>query len=347
MKVVYPKISVIIPVYNVEQYLPKCIESIINQNFTDFELLLIDDGSKDSSGNICDEFAKNDSRIQVFHKKNGGVSAARNLGIEMSRGEWICFVDSDDWLDIEAFGDIIKNIKNINVDLVIWGIKLAYTNYIEILTLPIVGFFDNKTEIDEILIRIDMSGLLESPCNKLYSSRLIKENQNYFDTNLSQLEDIKFNCNCFKNILSVFVIDKPFYNYRKDGNPNSLSSLYPDNLLGIVEESINMRVDFFSSYSGVYRNKYLVFLESKIENIYLVLNLSMYADGVVSKKRKDAWRTFLDRGNIYVFKGALIYNIFKTNNVFFIDNIFKIRYLIISFFPFLLTVLRRFANKHK
>ena len=99
-----PKISVIVPVYNTEKYLARCIESILAQTFTDFELLLIDDGSKDNSGTICDEYAAKDSRVRVFHKENGGVSSARNMGLDNASGEWITFVDSDDivyncWLD--------------------------------------------------------------------------------------------------------------------------------------------------------------------------------------------------------------------------------------------------------
>lgn len=97
-----PKISVIVPVYNTEQYLPRCIDSILSQTFTDFELLLIDDGSKDNSGKICDEYAAKDSRIRVFHKKNGGATSARILGINNSCGEFICFVDSDDSMRKDA-----------------------------------------------------------------------------------------------------------------------------------------------------------------------------------------------------------------------------------------------------
>lgn len=91
-----PLISIIVPVYNAEQYLPRCIDSILAQTFTDFELLLIDDGSTDSSGKICVEYAGKDFRIRVFHKENGGVSSARNVGLDKARGEWVCFADSDD-----------------------------------------------------------------------------------------------------------------------------------------------------------------------------------------------------------------------------------------------------------
>ena len=94
-----PKISVIVPVYNTEKYLRRCIDSVLAQTYQDFELLLIDDGSKDSSGAICDEYAAKDARVRVFHKENGGVSSARNLGLDNARGEWVTFVDSDDYIE--------------------------------------------------------------------------------------------------------------------------------------------------------------------------------------------------------------------------------------------------------
>lgn len=93
-----PKISVIVPVYNTEKYLRRCIDSILAQTFTDFELLLVDDGSKDNSGTICDEYVEKDPRVRVFHKENGGVTAARNMGIEEAKGEWLAFVDADDYI---------------------------------------------------------------------------------------------------------------------------------------------------------------------------------------------------------------------------------------------------------
>lgn len=103
-----PKISVIVPVYKVEKYLPECIESVLAQTFMDFELILVDDGSPDNSGAICDAYAARDPRIRVFHKENGGVTSARRLGVERSRGEWISFVDSDDKLFPNALKSLLK-----------------------------------------------------------------------------------------------------------------------------------------------------------------------------------------------------------------------------------------------
>ena len=114
------KVSIIIPVYNTEQYLSRCIESVLHQSYSDFELLLIDDGSNDSSGAVCDAYADKDSRVRVFHKENGGVSSARNMGLDNAIGEWVCFVDSDDELYQDGLRVLVEGISN-QVELVMAG----------------------------------------------------------------------------------------------------------------------------------------------------------------------------------------------------------------------------------
>lgn len=112
-----PKISVIVPVYNAEQYLHRCVDSILAQTFPDFELLLIDDGSKDRSAEICDEYAWKDDRVRVFHKENGGVSSARNFGLDNAKGEWVSFVDADDIIysnNLDILFEVGKNNPTIN-----------------------------------------------------------------------------------------------------------------------------------------------------------------------------------------------------------------------------------------
>lgn len=122
-----PKLSIIIPIYNAEQFIRRCIDSILVQTYTDFELLLIDDGSKDNSGNICDIYAEQDSRIRVFHKNNGGVSSARNLGLDKARGEWIVFVDSDDAIS----NHYLSIVKDFISDLILTGCDYPDVKFIE------------------------------------------------------------------------------------------------------------------------------------------------------------------------------------------------------------------------
>ncbi len=144
-----PKISVIVPVYNAEKYLHRCIDSILSQTFTDFELLLIDDGSKDKSGTICDEYAEKDSRVKVFHKKNGGVSSARNLGLDNAKGEWICFVDSDDYIES---GFLQSFEGNLDSDLVVGNmVSLSHQGVFGILSPGIDSGFHTKDVFSLIL----------------------------------------------------------------------------------------------------------------------------------------------------------------------------------------------------
>lgn len=118
MKQFGPLISIIVPVYNVDAYLKQCIDSILNQKYENFELLLVDDGSTDKSGDICDVYGKRDKRVRVFHKKNGGVSSARNVGLDNAKGDWIAFVDSDDIVTPSYLSGLYSDVKS-DVDLVI------------------------------------------------------------------------------------------------------------------------------------------------------------------------------------------------------------------------------------
>ena len=117
-----PEISIIVPVYNVEKYLPRCVDSILNQTFTNFELILVNDGSTDRSGIICDQYKKRDNRIKVIHKTNEGVSKARNIGISEAKGRYIEFIDSDDWIERSLLEDTLKQIRIDNSDIIFFGL---------------------------------------------------------------------------------------------------------------------------------------------------------------------------------------------------------------------------------
>lgn len=182
-----PLISIIIPVYNAEKYLHQCLDSVVAQTYTNWECLLIDDGSKDSSGAICDEYAEKDSRFRVFHKENGGVSSARNLGLDNAKGFWIMFVDSDDYLEVKYLDEIFDNPK---YDLVIsgyreFGIKeniIEYDNQ-EVNIIDNLGTIWNKS-ISNFIYWF--------PWGKLFSSTIIKNNNLRFNEFLFYGEDFCF-----------------------------------------------------------------------------------------------------------------------------------------------------------
>lgn len=120
-----PAISIIVPVYKAEKYLHRCINSLLAQTFQDFEVLLVDDGSPDKSGEICDEYAKKDSRVRVFHKANGGVSSARNVGLDNAAGEYLTFIDADDWISVDCFEKGFPLLKRDNLDILQYSYKMV------------------------------------------------------------------------------------------------------------------------------------------------------------------------------------------------------------------------------
>ena len=164
-----PKLSIIVPVYKVEQYIHKCVDSILNQTFKDFELILVDDGSPDNCGNICDEYAQKDERIRVIHKENGGLSDARNFGLQEAKGEYVSFIDSDDWIDFDLYSDILSYADENNLDVVCFdvyevkGEKIKYNN----------RFNENKVfNGKDALYKILTDEIDNSACDKVYKRAL-------------------------------------------------------------------------------------------------------------------------------------------------------------------------------
>lgn len=167
-----PLVSIIVPVYNVEKYLKKCIQSIINQTYENLEIILVDDGSSDNSGKICDEFAQKDSRIKVIHKPNGGQADARNKALDIMSGEWVSFVDSDDFIDKFHIKNLyLQAIKN-NSDICVCGFKIVNEDYKTIRSIK-VKFNDSLNS--NLAFKYSLNSKIDpSFCNKIFKSSLFK-----------------------------------------------------------------------------------------------------------------------------------------------------------------------------
>ena len=213
-----PKVSIIVPIYNTAKFLPRCIDSILAQTFIDFELILVNDGSKDNSGNICDEYAKKDSRIVVIHQENGGGSSARNKGLDVAQGEWISFVDSDDYIT----NNFIGNLYDQEFDLTICGMTI---NSKEIKIDCQIINFDN---IPEIIIYLYKLNLINGPCSKIFKYSIIKQNNLKFDKSLRSGEDTHFVFKYLKYTTNLKLISECGYIYNQLEIPEikySLSSI--------------------------------------------------------------------------------------------------------------------------
>ena len=211
-----PKISVIVPVYKAEKYLHRCIDSILAQTFTDFELILVNDGSPDNSGAICDGYAAKDNRVRVFHKKNGGVSSARQFGLDQAQGEYIIHADSDDWVEADMFEELHKQAKEKHADMVICDYYVNYSGHQE-LSKQKPSALDHETVLKELFISLNSScwnKLVKRACINKYSVKFPKE--------LSFMEDGYFNAAVLKNPIKVSYLPKAFYHYVLGTNENSI-----------------------------------------------------------------------------------------------------------------------------
>lgn len=204
-----PRLSVIVPVYKVEKYIHKCVDSILNQTFTDFELILVDDGSPDNCGKICDEYAKNDRRVRVIHKKNGGLSDARNHGINAAKGEIIGFVDSDDDIDLGMYKAMIEFMDECGLDMVCSDACVIKNNRRKCRKVPIER--DTFSRNEGICAILD--GTIDnSAWNKIYKRSIIGSIR-YPKGRI--YEDVATTYRFMYNANKIGYIYKPFYNYYK------------------------------------------------------------------------------------------------------------------------------------
>lgn len=204
-------ISVIVPVYNVEKYLDECVESIINQTYKNLEIILVDDGSPDHCPDMCEKWAEKDSRIKVVHKKNGGLSSARNAGLDVAQGDYIGFIDSDDFIDNDMFEMLLNNALEYSAEVS----RCSYRFFED------GKFVDSNEENDEIAIYtsaeatdgLKYSGYLTSiACNKLFLKKAVADIR--FDETLFSCEDTVFVYQVYKNVHKVVCQDVAKYTYR-------------------------------------------------------------------------------------------------------------------------------------
>lgn len=298
-------VSIIIPVYNAEKYLRECLDSVLAQNYKNFELLLINDGSTDNSGKICDHYAQKDARVKVFHKENGGVSAARNLGLDKATGEWVCFVDSDDYLDRYYIKALLESVKDDDqIDLAIQGLKRINTNGETVVTFSnlTVKADDYKTLFEKI--EIIKYGY---PFSKFYRKNLIVQHRIQFPENYSFAEDLSFLL-CYISFSKKIRFDD-IANYNYTSNENSLSRTFKS-----PEEYWNRYTDYkyllkrrFSTiFDDIYKNKntYSEFRRSIGGAIFYFLQ-AVYKDRSLEKSKRKEFLNRFDKEDLILIKNFI------------------------------------------
>jgi len=286
-----PQVSIIVPVYKVpEQYLRKCIESLLAQTLREIEVLLIDDGSPDQCGEICDAYAKTDGRIRVLHKVNGGLSSARNYGCKAAIGEWIMFVDGDDWIESEMCQDMLNAGKSNKVQLVMCGIMKDYgrtaTEYKFYLEEgKVYKGIECKWLQQQLLV---YNGNIAVAYSKLIKRSLVVDNQIYHDEVLKQgAEGLEFNLRLFEVLERAVFINKPHYHYIY--NENSISASHNEANHEFVVKCFEKIKDFIDTSDNKdmlkpwFDNRLLyVIVTTAISGYFNPMNTESYTE----KKRK-------------------------------------------------------------
>ena len=242
-----PMVSIIVPVYNAEQYLRRCVDSILNQEYTDFEVFLVNDGSTDSSGDICEEYGNKDTRVIVIQKENTGVSDSRNLALDRARGKYLQFLDSDDWITPDATRLFVRAAEEYGCDMVISDFY------------RVVGErLSPKGDIEEegVLTREEFAAhMMENPAdfyygvlwNKLYRRDIVEEHKLRMDTDISWCEDFMFNLEYIRYAKVFYALHAPIYYYVK--RKGSLASQ------GInISKTVKMKLNVFEYYNNFYKH---------------------------------------------------------------------------------------------
>lgn len=244
------KVSIIMPVYKVEEYVGKAIESIQAQTLKEWEFLIVDDGTPDRSGEICDEYAAKDSRIHVIHKENGGAPSARNVAIEIAKGEYFYFLDSDDWAEPTMLEDMYNLAKHDNAQLVVAGFYIdTYCGNRGFITDDYIvedAVYRNKEEFRKNAYKLFDRNLLYTPWNKLYEAKYVMDNNLRFPTTL--WDDFPFNISVVKNVERVTVTSKQYYHFLR-ARTESETSAYRPGMYEKREEEHGWMVNLYKEWN--------------------------------------------------------------------------------------------------
>ena len=319
-----PLISIIVPVYNVEKYIERCIKSILNQSFTNFELILVDDGSPDKCGEICDEYKNKDKRIKVIHKKNGGLSDARNAGIEIAKGEYIAFVDSDDFINKYMYEILYRNAKKLDADISICNFKMVCKNdKIDeniLISSADVKVYDRNEALNKLYGNENVQFIIA--CNKIYKKELFLNIR--YEYGKCHEDEFIIHKLIYKSNKIVSCSEKLYYYFENDAS--IMRRKFNVNRVDVIE-AMEKRMSFF-------REKALIELEYKTQNMFLYYFFPYYhkvkmelKDSNCLKKMKKQFKRnykYLLRNPNYNLKVKIFWFIFIVNPFAFY-SIWKIR----------------------
>lgn len=278
-------ISVIVPIYNVSKYLDDCLSSIEKQSVLDWECILVDDGSKDNSGEICDQWALKDSRIRVIHQHNQGVSVARNQGIKVAKGEYVCFIDSDDWVDTDYLKHLIDNL--LDADIVVSGLVQEFSdgNRLSLVPHSTTSFFLDRGGLEEF-VGLNRMYLLYGPVQKIYRKKILDQYDIHFPVDCAYGEDLQFNYAYLEHVSKISQVAESDYHYRIVGS-GTLSSKLRSNQFFQDYEQWQLLQQFYVRHD--------LWTESAKEMLYTRLWGTVYDGLFLYPKLKDKGFSYIQK----------------------------------------------------
>lgn len=282
------KISIIMPVYNKEFYLRNTIEAILNQDYENFKLIIVNDGSTDSSKNICDEYARKDSRVRVYHIENGGVSNARNIGIGYATGDYIQFIDGDDCINEGVFNEYISILNKEEYDIIFSPYnKVDHGgNILKTVDLNYSGCTNKEKILDEFVKNQVDTGYYGWISNKLIRLDIIKKHNLKFDEKITLAEDLDFFLDVYKYSDKYYFSNKISFNYLQEAQNSSI--LLYDNLDYYIQLLINLKMKDFIIQSGYYKGENKNILDYRIVDyiFYIVFYTKLDKSNIKNKVKK-------------------------------------------------------------
>jgi len=324
------KVSVIIPVYNVEEYLPKCLDSLINQTLKDIEIILVNDGSPDNSQLIIDNYKKKDKRIISIIKENGGQGSARNLGLTKAKGEYIAYVDSDDWVEKDMLEVMYNKAKEQDLDIVICGYKNVYKDKEEEVLIPKYLLTDTLADKNSKIFNTI------SPWSKIYKREFLINSKVFFEENKVWYEDFAYSVKLLSSTSKIGIVNKPLYDYliRENSTMNNTKILKNLDILLAVDDIIA-----YTKKKKIYKKYYPEIEYMAIENVLI----STITRIIRAKGDKDVKREVINKLLKYMndnFKGykknkylncltnnrKIIYKLIVLKQYWLVALIFKIKH---------------------
>lgn len=300
-----PFFSVIMPVYGVEPYLKDCVNSVLNQKYQDFEVVLVDDCSKDQSGKICDELAETDERISVIHlPENGGLSNARNQGLAIAKGEYVLFLDSDDEFDDSLLSAAYEAIEKNPAEVTVYGLVEEYFDADgKLVSKKEVKadrdyFFDNQHDLRKFVISLEKNTLYGYAWNKVYRTDYIKQINAQFKK-ITLIEDIDFNVSVFQNITNLNVLSNTPYRYKKRNN-TSLTNKFVKDYFDLQRQRIKLVLDQYKSWDLCDENVKIILAQIYTRYIISALQRNCEKASQLNRKARKIWLKDLYSDEIWI-----------------------------------------------